>query len=437
MNNYFNGYMITKEYKIITEYNGEEETHNGCYILVKNNIVSQDFFGCYGAYVDKDFNFFDNLYNISKLKNISLNKEYYNKLIISREVPFTLNNTLFNEFKRYNGSYKINLFNKEIEKIDYRINSINYTSPLFYDILDKWYFKWINIFKNINGDIIQDLSGGIDTRILLSISINADILDKILIRSKKNSSNKEVIEDYKISSKLINYYNLPRVEKVMINKINNDDFNYIVGNSNFTASLKTRPVKKLYRICGNGGLLYHRPNTFKNLLNFRYKNVDKWLADDYNKYCNLIEIPEYIKEQNLKELYIYRKLIVELRDGIKSADYFRANTIMICPMMDPDLNILNPLNERGQSILPYIILKRYCPKLLDFKIEGMEEKNLLKYETKTLLDKIPSKNRKKVSKIFFTRYEKEKPNNDGSHSLGTDFLLINRMLKNDNKNTKE
>ena len=107
MNNYFNGYMITKEYKIITEYNGEEETHNGCYILVKNNIVSQDFFGCYGAYVDKDFNFFDNLYNISKLKNISLNKEYYNKLIISREVPFTLNNTLFNEFKRYNGSYKI------------------------------------------------------------------------------------------------------------------------------------------------------------------------------------------------------------------------------------------------------------------------------------------------------------------------------------------
>lgn len=437
MNNYFNGYMITKDYKIITEYNGEEETHNGCYILVKNNIVSQDFFGCYGAYIDKDFNFFDNLYNISKLKKISLNKEYYNKLIISREVPFTLNNTLFNEFKRYNGSYKINLFNKEIEKVDYRINSINYTSPLFYDILDKWYFKWINIFKNIDGDIIQDLSGGIDTRILLSISINADILDRILIRSKKSFTNKEAIEDNKISSKLINYYNLPKVEKIMINKTNNDDFNYIIGNSNFTASLRTRPVKKLYRICGDGGLLYHRPNTFKNLLNFRYKNVDKWLIDDYNKYCNFVEIPEYIKEQNLKELYIYRKLIVELRDGIKSADYFRANTIMICPMMDPDLNILNPLNEKGQSILPYIILKRYCPKLLDFRIEGMEEKNLLKYETKTFLDKIPSKNRKKENKIFFLRYEKENPNNDGSHSLGTDFLLINRILKNDNKNTKK
>ena len=435
---YFYGFMITKDNKIITEYNNEEETNIGCYVLKNNNIITQDFFGCFGIYLyDEDFTAFNSLCSAyNSLQKITINNDYYNKLIISREVPFTLTETLFNELKRYNGSFKIDLNNKKIIPVDYKINSVNYKESKYLEILDKWYFKWVNIFKNINGDIIQDLSGGIDTRILLSISINANILNKILIRSKKNTLSKESIEDYNISSQIIKHYNLSEVKKIFINKnIDNSFNNYIVGNSNFTASLKTQPIKKVYRINGNGGLLYHRSKTFKNLLNLRYCKVDDFLLQNYIKYYNLVKIPDYIKEQNLKELYIYRKLIVELRDGIKSADYFRTNTIMISPMMDPELNMLNPLNEKGESVLPFIILKRYCPELLNFKIEGIGEKNIVSVDgIKTILKSSPTKERKKDRRIFFIRNEKENLNKDGSHSTGTDFLLVNRMLKNDSRN---
>ena len=44
-------------------------------------------------------------------------------------------------------------------------------------------------------------------------------------------------------------------------------------------------------------------------------------------------------------------------------------------MMDPDLNILNP-NYNGCYILPILILKRYCKELLNFPIEGINEKNI-------------------------------------------------------------
>ena len=33
--NYFYGFMITTDNKIIEEYNNEQETFNGCYFLVK------------------------------------------------------------------------------------------------------------------------------------------------------------------------------------------------------------------------------------------------------------------------------------------------------------------------------------------------------------------------------------------------------------------
>ena len=86
--NYFYGFMITTDDKIIEEYNNEQETFNGCYFLVKkeNNklTISQDYFGCFGCYVYQKENYFaisNNLLELVKyLKNkLSLNKEYYNR----------------------------------------------------------------------------------------------------------------------------------------------------------------------------------------------------------------------------------------------------------------------------------------------------------------------------------------------------------------------
>ena len=380
VSNYFYGFMITTDNKIIEEYNNEQETFNGCYFLVKkeNNklTISQDYFGCFGCYVYQKENYFaisNNLLELVKyLKDkLSLNKEYYNRLINARETTFFFFFTVINEIKRYNGAYIITVIDNTLtiaKKVEI-VYSINYSDKRYLQILDKWYERWINVFRNIEGNIVQDLSGGIDTRILLSISKKANMLNSVVFRNKRlnpDITGLESVEDSTIGQQIIKYYNLQELNKTLINKKINYENNFICGNSNFTGSIREKSIQKLYRICGNGGLLYHRPNTFNNLLKVRFYNVDDKLINDYNKYYNSVEIPNYLPSE-LKDLYIYRKLLVELRDGIKSADYYRNNTILLCPMMDPDLNMLNP-NYNGRSILPILILKRYCKELLKFPI---------------------------------------------------------------------
>lgn len=451
MSNYFYGFMITIDNKIIEEYNNEQETSNGCYLLIKkeNNklTISQDYFGCFGCYVYQKENYFaisNNLLELVKyLKcKLTLNKEYYNRLINARETTFSLNDTVINEIKRYNGNYIINITDSKltITKKEEKVYSINYSDERYLQILDKWYERWINIFRNINGNIIQDLSGGIDTRILLSISKNANILNSIAFRNKDinpDINGSESIEDFIIGQQIIKYYNLQELNKVLINKKINYENNFICGNSNFTGSIREKPLQKLYRICGNGGLLYHRPNTFNNLLNIRFYSVNDKLINDYNKYYNSVEIPKYLQPE-LKDLYIYRKLLVELRDGIKSADYYRNNTILLCPMMDPDLNMLNP-NYNGYSILPTLILKRYCKELLNFPIEGINEKNIdLSFKFNNEKKFNYSEINKRIKQLIFFHmkkndYEKNfkiKSKKDNSHSTGSCPGQIEEILCN-------
>ena len=159
ISNYFYGFMITTDNKIIEEYNNEQETFNGCYFLIKkeNNklTISQDYFGCFGCYVYQEKDYFaisNNLLELTKyLKNkLSLNKEYYNRLINAREVAFSLNDTVINEIKRYNGNYIITIVDNKliITKKKENVYSINYGDKRYLQILDKWYERWINVFRN-------------------------------------------------------------------------------------------------------------------------------------------------------------------------------------------------------------------------------------------------------------------------------------------------
>ena len=178
--NYFYGFMITTNNKIIEEYNDEQETNNGCYFLIKkeNNktTISQDYFGCFGCYVYQKENYFaisNNLLELVKyLKDkLSLNKEYYNRLINARETTFSLNDTVINEIKRYNGDYIITVIDNKltIAKKEEKVYSINYSDKRYLQILDKWYERWINVFRNIEGNIVQHLPGGKKLKIYLSI----------------------------------------------------------------------------------------------------------------------------------------------------------------------------------------------------------------------------------------------------------------------------
>jgi hypothetical protein len=75
----------------------------------------------------------------------------------------------------------------KIHYIDYKENSVPFESQEGLNIIDKWVDKWGYIFRSLKiqtNNIMLDLSGGFDTRTVLSILLNSGIdINEILINS--------------------------------------------------------------------------------------------------------------------------------------------------------------------------------------------------------------------------------------------------------------
>ena len=77
-------------------------------------------------------------------------------------------------------------------------------------ILDNWFDKWVNIIRSLKektNNIQFDLSGGLDSRIMLVLLLSANVdLDKIEIRSFDDGELCHS-EDYTIAKDISNYFN--------------------------------------------------------------------------------------------------------------------------------------------------------------------------------------------------------------------------------------
>ena len=151
--------------------------------------ISQDFLGTQGIYHYQNENrsIFSNGFEkivdyILDLKlPLSLDKNFCVQYIFSNEEPININDTMINEIKRIGNDYfiEINLEGKvNIIEIDYEVNTLKADSKETIEILDKWYIKWCNVFRNIakfHSPFLLDLSGGFDSRMCFGILLNSNI----------------------------------------------------------------------------------------------------------------------------------------------------------------------------------------------------------------------------------------------------------------------
>jgi len=198
------GILTDNYYKSLGYY--EEPAPDGVYVMIrklKDEIrLNQDFNGNFGIYIyeNKDSNYFAISNSFLLLEefligkqNFSLNKDFSDNFIISDVCTPSIYETLIKEINILpsNALIIINKIkrNLNIYYIDYKENSIPLESEEGLKLIDKWVDKWGYIFRSLKkqtDNISSDLSGGFDTRTVLSLLLNSGVdLNEILINSIK------------------------------------------------------------------------------------------------------------------------------------------------------------------------------------------------------------------------------------------------------------
>lgn len=200
---------------------------------------------------------------------ITLNEDYAKYFISIALCSLSYSETLVNEIKVLpkNYSLNINLNTKSISLnfIDYKEQSISVNSDEGIKILDNWFYKWTDIFRDLKfntNNISFQLSGGFDSRLSLALLLSSNInLNEILFYSVDDDKHTHKA-DFEIASEISNYFgfklndNTIREDRIYFTEIEtpiNISFYTKLGIHKqmfYTYSYKLNPV---YSITGYGG----------------------------------------------------------------------------------------------------------------------------------------------------------------------------------------
>ena len=393
-------------------------TGEGTYVYVENSdshiSVYQDFNGSFGVYVySNDGNFvisnsFNHLVDYLKTKyRLSLNEDYSKLLISCGLCSMIYKETLVNEIECIPRNYivKIDKSDKSLsfEKIDYEEHSIELNSKESLEVLDKWFNKWINIFrylKSKTNNIQVDLSGGFDSRVIAVLWLSANIdLDKIFIKSS-NNNNLNHAEDFKIASKIAEEFDFPLNHNVISTDIEYFEDIKTILNLSYSAKLGFhnqlnfrfgRFNEPVYYISGIAGetiresRLYggKTPEELKNYLTKHSKKRDP--SFEYSTKRIIQRTLDGLSDEfdiadktslDLTNL-VYPETKCRNHFGKLTVEEYLSNKIALNPALDPDLHKLKVSTHDCEDnyLLITLIILRYCPKLLEFDIEGGREFN--------------------------------------------------------------
>lgn len=436
------GFSINEEGHIQTDenLNSSKLTKLGEYIFIDVNgneiKISQDFNGSYGLYLYQKDDYFALSNSFIKLADylkktgniISFNQDYANSFLFADLVSIAYEETLVNEIINLPRNYEvhINKSNKKISfnEIDFKEHSIELNSKEGIEILDKWFYKWVNIFryvKSISNNITVDLTGGFDSRIVSAIWLNAGInLDEIRI----NSYNDDKIchpEDFRIASEIAKEFNFQLNRNFNVDKIGYDNiyaplFNSFYPKLSFHTAMNFRTFKyktPIYHFTGAAGECLRgypntTPNEFLKNLKIHTAQYDSSLIESVEKiFKRTIDklSTKYGVDKNSKEIMEihYKETRSRLHYGKEAVESFFANEYFLNPFFDEDLYQLKLTTKycNDKKLLFALIFARFCPKLLNFDYEGGRIINeiTIKY-AKELNKKFPLHPRifKKVSK---------------------------------------
>lgn len=396
----------------------ENLTGEGTYVLVQVSgskiTVHQDFNGSYGLYVYNEggnfavSNSFIHLVEHLKTKyRLSLNEDFSKLLLSCGLCSMVFKETLVNEIECIPRNYIINIDKSDksldYEKIDYQEHSIDLDSKEALEVLDKWFEKWVNIIRSLKSktnNIQVDLSGGFDSRVMAVLWLCANIdLDKIFIRSFADKNHNHD-KDFEIASQIAEEFDFPLNNDVISADVNYfEDIKTILNMSYYTKlgfhnQLNYRfgrTVEPVYFLSGIAGETIRESRLYGGKTPEELKD---YLADSSKKRDPSFEAStKRIIQRTLDSLseefdisdrtsydltnLVYPETKCRNHFGKLTVEEYFSNKISLTPALDPDLHKLNvSTSECGDNhLLITLIILRYCPKLLEFDVEGGREFN--------------------------------------------------------------
>lgn len=398
-----------------------EFNHEGSYVSIKTDdksiFIEQDYNGSYGLYLFKKEDYFaisnSFLKLVEHLKNkyeLSLNEDYSNHLFYAELCSVLYKETPIDEIEELprNISILIDKNDKTItyKEIDYKEHTLSIDSNEGMATLDKWFEKWITIIRSLKkktNNIQFNLSGGFDTRIIISLMLCANIdLNKIKIYSIDGDKHTHR-EDYNIATEIANEFGFKLNEEVFDSDI--IPFKDVLTPINISSYLKLGFHKQfnfrlykfqnpIYSFSGSAGetirsYFNSTPEEFLNKYKLIANNYDnsfvKPIENSLNNTFEKLRNDFNILDKNSKQIpdLLYSEIRARHHFGKLTLEDYFSNRYMLTAYLDSDLHKLKTTTDEcnDQNLLMAVILTRYCPKLLDFRFQGNRkiDENTIEY----------------------------------------------------------
>ena len=405
--------ILTNNYYKKIEYSEDPEPQ-GVYIMIRKIgeeiRISQDFCGSFGLYFyeNKTSGYFalSNSYLLLEeyligKENFTLNKDFCNNLVISDLCTPSIHETMINEIMQIptNAFIVLNIKKKgfKIYYIDYKEDSIPLESEEGLKIIDKWVDKWSYIIRSLKkqtNNILSDLSGGFDSRVILAILLNSGIdINKLLITSINDIRH---VEDFKIANNVSMKYGF----KLNNSKLDENGTKLSTKDSIFVSIysklgfhkelyLKTKFFSKpIFYFKGSGGEIIRGCDgyTIKQYIDNKFyiaKRIKNLTKELYNSSLRILNRSLSLLKQK-KTYYNDYEILADLYLKGRARNHhcklalesFLVNEYILQPIIDPDIKqIKYNINGKSSHDLIAYIYVRFSHDLINIPFEGKRELN--------------------------------------------------------------
>lgn len=395
----------------------------GAYIFVdaQDEFISlhQDYLGSFGLYVYANEGYFAVSNSFLKLvehlrdkrERITFDRDYANYYLFQTLCSSLCTPTLVKEIKMIPSEIEVVINKKTLQLLFRDVSAKEHYVPInsreALDILDSWFLKWVETIRGLrkrSNNIVFDISGGFDTRVVAAIWLNAGIdLAKVRVSSNRDEGRKE---DLEIAGKIADRFGFELNKTLEYNSkpvsleeaITRCTYAKLGFEKQFVLRRKV-PVEPMFRICGHcGELVKGNTNPFFSLNKDDYrKDLSRsgyYFNPSFSKSCEVLVDDEFeILSQMYDEDYLHENFASLLyrygrarhHFGKEFVECFLFNIIGIAPLSDPILQKIDKSIVDDKKILIALIFKRYCPELLDIEFEADRKINA---DTLELADEI-------------------------------------------------